>query len=53
MQFKKFTFLKALHMVAENEELKSYVPDDWFTVKKGSRDYLLQVIGSLRYEYTN
>ena len=49
----KFKFKAALDIIGENEELKSYIPEDWFVTKRGSRNYVWIVLASLKFEYVN
>lgn len=51
IKYKEFSFKAVLAMVTNNKELKSYIPDDLFETKRGSRDYIWMILWSFRFEY--
>jgi hypothetical protein len=50
-RFKEFSFDKIMDMIKTNGQVRTYIPEEWFTSKRGNRDYLWLVLASLRFEF--
>ena len=52
-RFSEFTFKSTLAMVEGNAEIRSYIPEEWFKSKRGSRDYLWLIMSSKKFDYVS